>query len=61
MATADDTKKEELTADIIQEPGYDISSRKKVKLTEEILIILKNHLLRRWQWLNKGFTIKISR
>ena len=37
MATADDTQKEELTADIIQEPGYDASSRKKVKLTREIM------------------------
>ncbi len=37
MATADDTQKEELTADIIQTPGYDTRSRKKVKLTEEIM------------------------
>jgi len=29
--------KEELIADIIQEPGYDASSRKKVKLTAEIM------------------------
>jgi len=37
MARADDTQKEELTADIIQTPGYDASSRKKVKLTTEIM------------------------
>jgi transposase-like protein len=37
LATADDTQKEELTADIIQTPSYDSSSRKKVKLTAEIL------------------------
>jgi len=37
MAIADDTQKEELTADIIQEPGYDTRSRKKMKLTEEVV------------------------
>jgi len=37
LATADNTQQEELTADIIQEPAYDASSRKKLKLTEEIM------------------------
>jgi transposase len=44
MATADDTQKEELTADIIQEPGYDISSRKKVKLTTDLLARIQYYL-----------------
>ena len=44
MARADDTQKEELTADIIQEPIYDTSSRKKVKLTEEILTRIRFYL-----------------
>ncbi|HKK83575.1 MAG TPA: hypothetical protein VJ958_05035 [Atribacterota bacterium] len=37
MATANDSQKEELTADIIETPGYDTRSRKKVKLTEEMM------------------------
>ena len=37
LARADNSQKEELTADIIQTPSYDTSSRKKVKLTEEIV------------------------
>ena len=37
LAAADNSQKEELTADIIQEPSYDASSRNKVKLTAEIL------------------------
>ena len=37
MATANDSQKEELTADIIETPGYDTHSRKKVKLTEEMM------------------------
>ena len=44
MATADDTQKEALTADIIQEPGYDTSSRKKVKLTRELLARIQFYL-----------------
>jgi DNA-binding transcriptional regulator LsrR (DeoR family) len=44
MAIADDTQKEELTADIIQTPSYDTSFRKKVRLTEKILKrMLLNH------------------
>ena len=30
------SNKEELIADIVEDPGYDTSNRKKVKLTEEI-------------------------
>ena len=37
MAAEDDSQKEELTADIIEAPGYDTSSRKKVKLTAEMM------------------------
>jgi len=37
MAAVDGTQKEELTADIKQAPGYDTSSQKKLKLTEELL------------------------
>jgi len=44
MATADDTQKEELTADIIETPGYDVRSRKKVKLTREILTRIQFYL-----------------
>ena len=44
MARADNSQKEELTADIIQEPIYDTSSRKKVKLTEEILTRIRFYL-----------------
>ena len=36
MADRDNPTKEELIADIIQAPGYDSSSRKRVKLTTEI-------------------------
>jgi len=44
MATADNSQKEELTADIIETPSYDASSRKKVKLTEEILARIQFYL-----------------
>jgi transposase len=44
MTTADDTQKEELTADIIQEPGYNTSSRKKVKLTAALLARIQYYL-----------------
>jgi len=37
LAAADNSQKEELTADIIQTPSYDTHSRKKVKLTEEVV------------------------
>ena len=44
LAAADDTQKEELTADIIETPGYDVRSRKKVKLTREILTRIQFYL-----------------
>ena len=44
MAAADNSQREELTADIIQTPSYDASSRKKVKLTEEILTRIQVYL-----------------
>ena len=44
MAAANDTQKEELTADIIQEPAYDVRSRKKAKLTREILTRIQFYL-----------------
>jgi len=31
------SNQEELIADIVEDPGYDISNRKKVKLTDEII------------------------
>ena len=36
--------KEELIADIVEDPGYDTSNRKKVKLTEEIIDRIKFYL-----------------
>ena len=39
-----DSNKEELIADIIENPKYDTSSRKKVKLTEEIIDRIKFYL-----------------
>ena len=37
LADRDNPAKEELAADIIQAPSYDASSRKKVKMTTEIV------------------------
>jgi len=36
--------KEELIADIVEDPGYDTSSRKKVKLTDEVIDRIKFYL-----------------
>jgi hypothetical protein len=44
LARADNSQKKELTADVIQTPSYDASSRKKVKLTEEILTRIQFYL-----------------
>lgn len=44
LARADNPAKEELIADIIEEPGYDTSSRKKVKLTAEIVDRIRFYL-----------------
>lgn len=38
------SNQEELIADIVEDPGYDTSSRKKVKLTEEIIDRIKFYL-----------------
>ena len=38
------SSKEELIADIVEDPGYNTSSRKKVKLTEEIIDRIKFYL-----------------
>lgn len=44
LVNSDDTAKEELIADIIQEPNYNTSSRKKVKLTAELLARIQYYL-----------------
>lgn len=44
MTDEDHSVKEELIADIIQAPSYDIRSRKKVKLTEEMIARIKYYL-----------------
>jgi transposase len=54
MAAADDSQKEELTADIIEAPGYDASSRKKVKLTAEILTRIHFYLQQNEQKKKEG-------
>jgi len=46
--------KEELIADIIQAPSYDTSSRKKVKLTEEILARIHFYLQQNEQKKKEG-------
>ena len=38
------SNQEELIADIVEDPGYDISNRKKVKLTDEIIDRIKFYL-----------------
>jgi len=54
MAAADNSQREELTADIIQTPSYDASSRKKVKLTEEILTRIQFYLQQNEQKKKEG-------
>jgi transposase-like protein len=54
LATADDTQQEELTADIIQTPSYDTSSRKKVKLTREIMEKIQFYLQQNQQKKKEG-------
>jgi transposase-like protein len=54
LAAADNSQKEELTADIIQTPSYDASSRKKVKLTEEILTRIQFYLQQNEQKKKEG-------
>jgi len=39
-----DSNKDELIADIVENPKYDTSKRKKVKLTEEIIDSIKFYL-----------------
>lgn len=53
-AAEDDTKKEELTADIIEAPSYDTRSRKKVKLTEEMINRIQFYLKENEQKTKEG-------
>ncbi len=56
LATADNSQKEELTADIIAAPSYDTSSRKKVKLTEEMMERIQFYLKENEQKKKEGKT-----
>ena len=44
LADEDNSPKEELIGDIVEAPSYDISSRKKVKLTEEMMNRIRFYL-----------------
>lgn len=56
MAAKDNTQKEELTSDIVEPPRYDTSSRKKVKLTEEIVDRIQFYLQENEQKKKEGKT-----
>jgi len=54
LTDEDHSAKEELIADIIQAPSYDTSSRKKVKLTEEMLARIRFYLKENEQKTKEG-------
>jgi transposase/transposase-like protein len=54
MAAENDTRKEELTADIIETPSYDTSSRKKVKLTAKMMEKIQFYLQQNEQKKKEG-------
>ena len=54
LADKDNPAKEELTADIIQAPSYDTTSRKKVKLTTEIVDRIQFYLQENQQKKKEG-------
>jgi len=54
LAARDNSQQEELTTDIVDPPRYDTSSRKKVKLTEEILTRIHFYLQQNEQKKKEG-------
>ena len=49
----DNSNQEELIADIAEDPKYDTSSRKKVKLTDETINRIRFYLKETKEWLAK--------